>query len=124
LYNLTGTTETVTINKIDVSETLKNVENLLKEDKTASPQMRAMIELLVVIINLFVAKFGLNSKNSSIPPSKDPRRKRGAKNKSKGEKKKPGGQKGHNGSTLKKVLIFKLFRPSFIRLFRTISLSL
>jgi len=103
LYNLTGTTETVTINKIDVSETLKNVENLLKEDKTASPQMRAMIELLVVIINLFVAKFGLNSKNSSIPPSKDPRRKRGAKNKSKGEKKKPGGQKGHNGSTLKKV---------------------
>jgi transposase len=68
-----------------------------------STQTRAMIELLVVIINLFVARFGLNSKNSSIPPSKDPNRPRGAKAKGKGKKRKPGGQKGHNGSTLKKV---------------------
>ena len=93
----------MTIEKINVSETLKNVRKLLEEDKSSSPQMRAMMELLIVIINLFVAKFGLNSKNSSIPPSKDPKRQRGSKNKGKGKKRKPGGQKGHDGSNLKKV---------------------
>ena len=93
----------MTISKINVSEALKNVEILLKEDKSASPQMRAMMELLVVIINLMVSKLGLNSGNSSTPPSKDPKRQRGSKQKKKGEKRKQGGQKGHKGSTLKKV---------------------
>jgi transposase len=68
-----------------------------------STQTRAMIELLIVIINLFVPKLGLNSNNSSIPPSKDPSRQRGSKNKSNGKKGKPGGKKGHNGSSLTKI---------------------
>jgi len=93
----------VTINKINIEETLKSVETLLKEDKSSSPQVRAMMELLVIVINLLVAKLGLNSKNSSTPPSKDPKRKRGSKRKTKGKKRKPGGQNGHQGSTLKKV---------------------
>jgi len=62
-----------------------------------------MIELLVTIIQLLVAKLGLNSSNSSIPPSQDPQRQRGAKSKSKGRKRKPGGQKGHPGTTLEPV---------------------
>ena len=94
----------MTIGKIDVTATLKNVGNLLAEDKSSSPQMRAMMELLVVIIQLLVAKMGLNSKNSSTPPSKDPKRLRGSKrSKAEGEKRKPGGQNGHEGCTLKKV---------------------
>ena len=93
----------MTINKIDVSKTLKNVASLLKDDKSSSPQMIAMMELLVVIVNLLVAKLGLNSKNSSTPPSQDPKRKRGSKRKSDGQKRKPGGQNGHIGTTLKKV---------------------
>jgi transposase len=92
----------MTIGKINVSSTLNAVEKTLREDKSMSPQVRAMIELLVVVINLLVGKLGLNSENSSIPPSKDPHRERGSKHKTKGEKKKPGGQKGHAGSTLKK----------------------
>lgn len=93
----------LTINKINIDETLKSVNDLLKTDMSASPQMKAMMELLVVVINLLIAKLGLNSTNSSIPPSKDPKRKRGSKRKAEGEKRKPGGQNGHKGSTLKKV---------------------
>jgi transposase len=93
----------MTINKINITETLKHIEDLLKEDKSASPQFRAMMELMVVIVGLLCAKLGINSTNSSTPPSQDPNRKRGSKKKTKGKKRKPGGQKGHDGSNLKKV---------------------
>lgn len=62
-----------------------------------------MMELLIVIINLLVGKLGLNSGNSSKPPSQDPKRPRGSKQKTKGHKRKPGGQNGHEGTTLKQV---------------------
>jgi transposase len=88
------------VEKINIAETLKNVESLMKSEKGSSPQMRAMMELLVVIITLLAAKLGLNSKNSSTPPSKDPNR---AKKKSNSNGRKPGGQNGHAGSTLEKV---------------------
>jgi transposase len=93
----------LTVGKIDISRTLKNVEDLLREDKTSSPQIRAMMELLIVVINLLLNKLGLNSSNSSTPPSKDPNRPRGSKRNVPGEKLKPGGQNGHPGTTLKKV---------------------
>lgn len=92
----------MTVGKINISETLKSVESLLKKDKSSSPQMRAMMELLVVVINLLIGKLGLNSENSSIPPSKDQNRERGSKRKAKGIKRNPGGQKGHAGTNLKK----------------------
>ena len=88
----------MTIGKINVDETLKSAEALLLEDKTSSPQVRAMLQLLVTLIHLLVAKLGLDSNNSSKPPSMDPNRKRGSKAKKSG--KKPGGQNGHEGSTL------------------------
>ncbi|MEI7775927.1 MAG: IS66 family transposase [Verrucomicrobiota bacterium] len=93
----------MTVGKIDITETLKSVEATLREDKSISPQVRMMMELLVVVINLLLAKLGLNSKNSSMPPSKDPKRTRGSNRKTDGEKRKPGGQNGHEGTTLKKV---------------------
>jgi transposase len=93
----------VTINNIDVSAQLKTAQKLLREDSSASPQLRAMIELLVVIIDLLVAKLGTNSTNSSLPPSRDPHRQRGSKKRGKGKKRKPGGQQGHNGNTLTQV---------------------
>lgn len=90
------------IGKVNITKALENVEILLREDKTASPQIRAMMELLVVVINLLLGKLGLNSSNSSIPPSKDTERKRGSKRKKKGKKRKPGGQQGHEGTNLKR----------------------
>jgi transposase len=93
----------VSVGKINVTETLAKVENLLGKDRSLSPAARAMFELLVTIIQLLVAKLGLNSSNSSIPPSQDPQRQRGAKSKGNGRKRKPGGQKGHPGTTLQPV---------------------
>jgi len=93
----------VSVGKIDVTKTLASVEALLAKNRSVSPAVRGMIELLVTIIHLLVAKLGLNSSNSSIPPSQDPRRPRGAKPKAKGRKRKPGGQKGHPGTTLEPV---------------------
>ena len=69
----------MSVGKIDVTETLANVEDLLEKDRTLSAASRAMFQLLVTIIQLLVAKLDLNSSNSSIPPSQDPQRQRGAK---------------------------------------------
>jgi len=93
----------VSVGKINLSETLASVEQRLRSDRSISPAVRAMIELLVTIIQLLVAKLGLNSSNSSIPPSQDPQRKRGAKLNGNRRKRKPGGQKGHPGTTLESV---------------------
>ena len=81
----------VTSEKINITDTIKNVEATLRDDKSISPQVRVMMELLLVVINLLLNKLGLNSKNSSTPPSKDPKRTRGSKRKTEGEKRKPGG---------------------------------
>jgi len=93
----------VSVGKINITQTLAKVEDLLGKDRSISPAARAMFELLVTIVHLLVAKLGLNSSNSSIPPSQDPHRQRGAKLKTKPDKRKPGGQKGHPGTTLERV---------------------
>jgi len=93
----------VTIDKLNITDALKNANKMIRDDKSLSPQMRSMVELLIVIISLLTAKLGVNSSNSSTPPSQDPKRPRGSKRKTKGKKRKPGGQKGHNGTTLEKV---------------------
>ena len=92
----------MSIAKTNVTEALKKAGRLLRQDQSASPQMRAMLDLLIVIINLLLAKLGLNSTNSSIPPSQDPHRQRGSKRIAQGEKRKPGGQNGHEGATLQR----------------------
>jgi transposase len=76
---------------------------MIRQDTSLSPQARAMMELLVLVITLLAQKLGHNSSNSSKPPSQDPKRTRGSKKKTTGRKRKPGGQKGHEGASLKQV---------------------
>lgn len=90
----------VSIGKIDVTATLARVEQLLRQDRSISPAVCSMMELLVTIITLMMEKLGVNSSNSGIAPSRDPGRPRGAKPKTKKTTRKPGGQKGHPGNTL------------------------
>jgi len=90
----------VAIDDIDVEATLKRVKGLLAREKALSPALKSTIEMLVLIVGLLVNRLGLNSRNSSKPPSADLKRRR--QNKKSGTKK-PGGQPGHIGSTLKKV---------------------
>lgn len=90
----------MTIENINIADTLKGVEDLLKQEKDLSPASRAMFEVLVLVITLLVNRLGLNSKNSSKPPSSDPNRKKTT-TKNKGNK--IGGQDGHQGTTLQKI---------------------
>jgi transposase len=89
------------IEHIDVSKTLDSAQKLLEEDKNISPALKAMFEILIVVITLLMNRLNLNSKNSSKPPSDDPNRDKKSKKNSLG--KKPGGQKGHIGKNLRPV---------------------
>ena len=88
----------MTINNLNITKSLENLEALLNEEKAISPALKAAIELLVVIVHLLINKLGINSSNSSKPPSQDPNRTKLPKKQKSG--KRPGGQKGHNGETL------------------------
>ncbi len=93
----------MTIGRIDISQTLKKVEQTLRDDPGLSPAVRSLLELLVLIIQLMANKLGLNSQNSSKPPSQDPHRPRISKKKTAGEPRRPGGQPGHEGATLTRI---------------------
>lgn len=91
----------MTVENIDVSATLEKARSLLKSEKNLSPAIVAILDVMILLITLLANRLGTNSKNSSLPPSQDPHRQR--QSKSKGEKRKPGGQKGHPGATLQKI---------------------
>lgn len=90
----------MTIKNIDVEATIERVKVQLAAEKDLSPALKSSLEVLLLLVTIMLNRLGLNSKNSSKPPSTDPNRKKEPKNKS---DRKPGGQKGHNGTTLKPV---------------------
>ena len=90
----------MTIDNINIDETLKNATKLLAEDKGMSPATKSLLDILVLIITLMANRLNLSSRNSSKPPSTDPNRKKSSKKK---KGKKAGGQNGHPGKTLEKV---------------------
>ena len=90
------------IETINVEQTIKDTKRLLDEDPNVSPALKSSIKLLLVLVTLLLNRLGLNSSNSSKSPSTDPNRKK--KKKKKSSKKKPGGQNGHNGTTLQKFI--------------------
>jgi len=93
----------VSLSEINITETIANVERTLERDKQVSAELRSLIQLLLMIVKLLVDRVGLNSRNSSQPPSQDPNRPRGRRRKASGKKRKPGGQPGHKGAYLKPV---------------------
>ena len=88
------------IENIDIEATIKKAQILVRDDKELSAATKSMFEVMILIITLLANQLNLNSTNSSKPPSSDPNRKKQPKRKT---GKKSGGQKGHVGSTLKKV---------------------
>ena len=88
------------IDSIDIEATIQKAQALIREDRQLSASAKSMFEILILIISLLANRLNLNSTNSSKPPSSDPNRKKEPKTKT---GKKPGGQKGHVGTTLIKV---------------------
>ena len=87
------------IESIDVEATIKNTRELLENDPDVSPALKSAFEVLLMLVTVLINQLGLNSQNSSKPPSSDPNREK--KKKTPGERK-AGGQKGHVGTTLQK----------------------
>jgi transposase len=100
------------IENIDISDSIESAKKQMAEDKNLSPAIKSTFELLILIITLLVNRLGINSSNSSMPPSQDPNRDKDPKKeedkkkiktrKDKGIKRKPGAQPGHKGVTLEK----------------------
>ncbi len=90
----------MTIENINVEATVKKVNDLIAAEKNLSPALKASLDVLLLLISILANRFGLNSKNSSKPPSTDPNRQKELKQP--GDRK-PGGQHGHIGTTLKQV---------------------
>lgn len=88
---------------IDIDATLNDIERLLKEDKQVSSALKAMITLLVTLVKLLTNRAGLNSQNSSKPPSTDSGANKPKKKTRKKSDKSQGGQQGHIGTTLEKI---------------------
>ena len=85
------------LNSINITEIVEQTKAQLQANKTLTPALKMSIELILVVVVMLASKLGLNSNNSSIPPSKDTNRKKQAKDKS---AKAAGGQKGRVGKTL------------------------
>ena len=89
----------MTLSSVDIPKQLAKMKQMLAEDKTIPESFKVMAEMLVLIIELLLNQRGLNSQNSSKPPSTDTAT---VKNKKKPSKRKSGGQPGRQGKTLRK----------------------
>ena len=90
----------MTIDNINVEESIQRVTTLIAAEQDLSPALKSSLEVLLVLVTLLLNRLGLNSKNSSKPPSTDPFRRKESRAAS---GRKPGGQPGHVGTTLKPV---------------------
>jgi len=90
----------MTVDHINVEKTVQRVKDLVAKETDLSPALKASIDILLLLVSILVNRLGLDSKNSSKPPSTDPNRTR--KPRANGDRK-PGGQPGHDGNTLRQV---------------------
>jgi transposase len=94
----------MTVEDIDTDEAISNIRQLLKDDTTLSPGLKAAVEVMIFLVSVLTNRLGLNSRNSSKPPSTDfganSDKKNKGDSKSNSSKRKPGGQQGHIGTTL------------------------
>ncbi len=89
------------LDNIDIDATLSEVERLLKDEKQLSPALKSLLPILIILIRLLANKIGLNSQNSSKPPSTDLNGKKNPNRKK--STRKTGGQPGHVGTTLEQI---------------------
>ncbi len=89
------------ISGIDVEATIERTRVELAQSSEVSPGLRSAIEVLLLLVSVLFQRLGLNSKNSNKPSSADPYRKPMSLRTRSG--KKPGGQRGHIGTSLRKV---------------------
>jgi len=88
--------------RIEISSLVEESRKSLDREKNLSSSFKENFNKVLEVIEALTNYLGINSSNSSIPPSQDPNRPRKV-TKAKGLKRKQGGQKGHKGSCLLQV---------------------
>lgn len=93
----------MTLKGIEINRTIAEARRALELDGSVSPGLRAIVEVLITIIQILVEKFVKpTSRNSHVAPSQDPHRPKNLEKKGTA-KRRPGGQPGHHGSTIERV---------------------
>jgi transposase len=87
----------MTKKKSEIDQNLKLARKVIDSDKTLSPAIKAIFELLFSLVTELIKQRNVNSKNSSTPPSQDPFRK---KSKSSGSTRT---KTNSDGETLRKI---------------------
>ena len=54
------------IDNINVNKTIDSAKKLLGTEKNISPALKAVFELLLVLMQVMIERLSLNSKNSSL----------------------------------------------------------
>ena len=88
--------------RYNVSETVLAARREMKNEKDLSPSLKTTMEGILDLVVTLANRLGLDSSNSSKPPSSDPNRIRKIRM-TKGRRRKPGGQTGHSGSRLEQI---------------------
>ena len=60
--------------KIIVGQVLQRADTVIQSNKNLDDDVRDVLSSLVSVVNLLANQLGLNSSNSSKPPSTDPNR--------------------------------------------------
>ena len=94
--------KSVASRKVIVGQVLQKADEVIQTSKNLDADVKGVLTSLVSIVTLLSNQLGLNSSNSSKPPSTDPNRIRKSRQ-AKGKRRKPGGQRGHKGSRLEPV---------------------
>lgn len=92
----------MTIDGISVQETIDLARNQLAQINVPEDN-KSSIELLINLTSIMKDRLGINSSNSSKPPSKDDPKDKCQKDKRPASERSVGGQKGHQGSQLELV---------------------
>jgi len=69
------------VNNIDVTKTIEQAREALDNDKKLSAPTKEAFKPLLEVVTILLDRIGLNSRNSSKPPSQDPNRPKKPKNK-------------------------------------------
>lgn len=82
----------LTVDDIDVEAAVRKVQELLAQEQNVPPALHSTLDELVAGCSITSDRLGLNSRNSSKPPSSDHNRPRDKS--SQASSRKPGGQPG------------------------------
>lgn len=56
----------MTVDNINVDETVKKVVALIEQEKNLSPALRGSLEVLILLVSILVNRLGLNSRNRAV----------------------------------------------------------